>query len=50
MSLTQEQLKRFNQEGYVVIRSALQDIDIEQVIQDYEEIIDKLARDLLAAG
>ena len=50
MSLTQEQLKRFNQEGYVVIRSALQDTDIEQVIQDYEEIIDKLARDLLAAG
>jgi len=50
MGLTQEQLKEFNQEGYVVIRSALQDTDIEQVIRDYEEIIDKLAKDLLTAG
>ena len=46
MTLTKEQLEHFKEEGYVVLEAALKDIDFEPVIQDYEGVIDKLAKDL----
>ena len=48
MTLTKEQLEHFKAEGYVVLEAALQAIDFEPVIQDYEGVIDKLAKDLYA--
>ena len=48
MTLTREQLEHFKEEGYVVLEAALQDVDFEPVIQDYEGVIDKLAKDLYA--
>ena len=36
MTLTKEQLEHFKVEGYVVLEAALQDVDFEPVIQDYE--------------
>ena len=50
MTLTKEQLEHFKEEGYVVLEAALQDVDFEPVIQDYEGVIDKLAKDLYAEG
>ena len=48
MTLTKEQLEHFKEEGYVVLEAALQDVDFEPVVQDYEDVIDKLANDLHA--
>ena len=50
MTLTKEQLEHFKAEGYVVLEAALQDADFEPVIQDYEEVIDRVAKDLYAEG
>ena len=50
MTLTKEQLEHFKVEGYVVLEAALQDVDFEPVIQDYEAVIDRLAKDLYAEG
>ena len=48
MTMTKEQLEHFKEEGYVVLEAALQDVDFEPVIQDYEGVIDTLAKDLYA--
>ena len=50
MTITKEQLEHFKEEGYVVLEAALQDVDFEPVIQDYEAVIDKVAKDLYAEG
>ena len=50
MTLKKEQLEHFKEEGYVVLEAALQDVDFEPVIQDYEGVIDKLAKDLHTEG
>ena len=50
MTLTKEQLEHFKEEGYVVLEAALQEVDFEPVVQDYEGVIDKLAKDLHAEG
>ena len=50
MTLTKEQLQHFKEEGYVVLEAALMDVDFEPVVQDYEAVIDKLAKDLYVKG
>lgn len=50
MTLTKAQREQFSEEGYVVIRSALTDADLSPVIHDYEQVIDRLARELYAEG
>ena len=50
MTLTKAQLEQFSEEGYVVIERALTDADLHPVIHDYEQVIDRLARELYAEG
>ncbi len=50
MSLSSEQVERFNTDGYVLIRNALEDSDVDPVIEEYEEFIDRHARQLKAEG
>lgn len=50
MTLTKSQREQFSEEGYVVIESALTDADLHPVIHDYEQVIDRLAKELYAEG
>jgi ectoine hydroxylase-related dioxygenase (phytanoyl-CoA dioxygenase family) len=50
MSLSPQQIDRFHTEGFLVIEDALRDEDLEPVIREYEERIDRRARELHAAG
>lgn len=50
MHLSQEDLEHYRQHGYVVIRGALQDSDLDPVIAEYEAYIDLRARQLKAEG
>jgi ectoine hydroxylase-related dioxygenase (phytanoyl-CoA dioxygenase family) len=50
MSLTPAQTDRFHTEGYLVVENALTDADLDPVIREYEERIDRRARELHAAG
>ena len=50
MQLTDEQLAHFAEHGYVIAENALGDGDLDPVIRDYSEHIDRRARTLLAAG
>ena len=49
--LTAEQLERFEEEGYLILRGML-DIDavIQPIIDEYHGVLDNLARELYAAG
>ena len=50
MELTDEQIAQFHQEGYVVVRGALEDADLDPIIEEYEDYIDRRARQLKAEG
>jgi ectoine hydroxylase-related dioxygenase (phytanoyl-CoA dioxygenase family) len=50
MSLSPAQMDRFHTEGYLVVENALADADLRPVIREYEERIDRRARELHAAG
>ncbi|MSR81789.1 MAG: phytanoyl-CoA dioxygenase [Candidatus Latescibacteria bacterium] len=49
--LTVSQLSHFEQEGYLVVRGLLDPaLDLDPVIREYEEVLDKLAEELYAQG
>ena len=51
MSLTTEQLDHFQREGHVVARNLLvPDKDLQPVIDEYAEVLDRMARRMHAAG
>jgi phytanoyl-CoA hydroxylase len=50
MSLSPAQIDRFHTEGYLVVEDALTGADLDPVIHEYEERIDRRARELHAAG
>jgi ectoine hydroxylase-related dioxygenase (phytanoyl-CoA dioxygenase family) len=50
MTLTADQRRAFEVEGYVVARGALRPADLAPVIAEYEAVIDDLARRLYAEG
>ena len=50
MKLTQAELDHFNQEGYLVVRNALTNNDLDPVIEEYAAYVDKRAHELYAAG
>ena len=50
MKLSAQQLERFWEDGYLVIENALDDGDIDPVIEEYGEWIDRRARALHSAG
>ena len=50
MSLSSEQIEQFNSDGYVLLRGALKDGDVDPVIGEYEEYIDRYAHELKAEG
>jgi ectoine hydroxylase-related dioxygenase (phytanoyl-CoA dioxygenase family) len=50
MSLTPQQIDRFHTNGFLVVEDALTDADLDPVIHEYEERIDRRARELHAAG
>lgn len=50
MKLTQAQVDQFNRDGYLVVRNALTDSDLDPVIQEYAAYIDKRAQELYTDG
>ena len=50
MELSQNQLKHFKEEGFLLIRNALTDNDLDAVVQEYEKHIDQRANELLDQG
>jgi ectoine hydroxylase-related dioxygenase (phytanoyl-CoA dioxygenase family) len=50
MRLSAQQIEQFNQDGYLVVREALEDSDLDPVIGEYEQHIDRRARELVAQG
>ena len=50
MTLSPRQIDRFYTDGYLVIEDALPEADLAPVIREYEERIDRRARELHAAG
>jgi phytanoyl-CoA hydroxylase len=50
VALSAQQIDRFHTRGILVIEDALADQDLAPVIQEYEERIDRRARELHAAG
>ncbi|MCE2447865.1 MAG: phytanoyl-CoA dioxygenase family protein [Candidatus Latescibacteria bacterium] len=50
MQLTPEQVAQFAENGYLLLRGALTDADLDPIIAEYEEYIGRRAEELLAAG
>jgi phytanoyl-CoA hydroxylase len=50
MPLSPQQIEQYYTDGYLVVEDALADADLEPVIREYEERIDRRARELHAAG
>src|SRR5438552_3027416 len=50
MALSRGQIEQFYAAGYLVVEDALKEEDLEPVIREYEERIDRRARELHAAG
>ena len=50
MQLTPEQVAQFAEDGYLLLRGALTDADLDPIIAEYEEYIGRRAEELLAAG
>ncbi len=50
MSLDKEQLRSFEDDGYLIVENALGDDDLNPVIDEYAEYIDRRAHELHAAG
>ena len=48
MKLTAEQIDRFEEEGFLVVRQALGDADLDPVIEEYEAHIERRAGELKA--
>ena len=49
MHLTPEQVAQFAEDGYLLLRGALTDDDLDPIIAEYEEYIGRRAEELLAA-
>ncbi len=49
-TLSQAQIERFNEEGFLVVEGALEDSDLNPVIEEYEAYIDVRARQLQGEG
>ena len=50
MELNSAQISQFETEGYLLLRSVLTDADLNPVIAEYEQHINRRANELLAAG
>ena len=50
MRLTEQQIEKFAAEGYLLLRGALADADLDPIIAEYEEYIGRRAAELLAEG
>lgn len=50
MQLSPEQVTQFAEDGYLLLRGALTDADLDPIIAEYEEYIGRRAEELLAAG
>ena len=50
MKLSQDQIDHFFAAGYVLVENALEEADLAPVIQEYEDYIERRARQLLEAG
>ena len=50
MQLSPEQVAQFAENGYLLLRGALTDADLDPIIAEYEEYIGRRAEELLAAG
>jgi phytanoyl-CoA hydroxylase len=50
MRLSEADVERFNSEGYLLVRGALEESDLDPVIAEYASYIDRRAGELLAAG
>ena len=50
LMLTATQITQFEEEGYLLLRGALTDRDLDPIIAEYEQHIDRRARELRAAG
>lgn len=50
MHLTPEQVAQFAEDGYLLLRGALTDADLDPIIAEYEEYIGRRAEELLATG
>jgi len=50
MKLSGDQIKQFHAEGYLVVEDVLADEDLQPVIDEINGEIDRLARELVAAG
>ena len=50
MQLIPEQVAQFAEDGYLLLRGALIDADLDPIIAEYEEYIGRRAEELLAAG
>ena len=50
MRLSEAQLGQFKEDGFLLVRNALDDGDIDPVIAEYEAYIDRRAAELLAEG
>ncbi len=50
MSLTATQISQFEDEGYLLLRGVLTDGDLDPIIAEYEQHIDRRAEQLLAEG
>jgi hypothetical protein len=50
MKLSEQQIEQFNEEGFLIVESALQNSDLEAVIQEYATHIDRQAQKLYAEG
>ena len=50
MTLSDDQIEQFKAEGFLVVEDALQDSDLQPVIDDYEALVDRLASRWLEEG
>lgn len=45
MTVTQEHIAQFEEEGYVVIEGGLTQADLQPAIQAYEDVVEEMARE-----
>ena len=50
MRLNDADIAEFNREGYLLVRGALNDGDLDPVVAEYEAYIDRRAQELKAEG
>ena len=50
-SLSPEQVKRFDEQGYLLVENVLDpETDLDPIIAEYDGVLDRLADELYAAG